>query len=202
MTQQKNKRKTKMKKLILTVAAAVLVAGVSHAAAITWGVGTQQIKDWSATVQRDTAVQLVFIGNIGGTAGEWLYQERTSTTQTTTVGGKVAVSILTPPINIGQQVAGSGQNLTTGKSQFIIRIWNMADTAWIDTTPFTFNAADDATSVVWAAGSVTTAGAVNKNLQDVWGTEGNWTPVPEPTSFALIGLGAAAIALRRRFRKA
>lgn len=29
----------------------------------------------------------------------------------------------------------------------------------------------------------------------------NWTPVPEPTSMALFGIGAAALALRRKFRK-
>jgi opacity protein-like surface antigen len=190
-----------MKKLILAAAAAVLVAGLSQAATIDWGVGTQQIKDWNGTLQNGTAVQLVFIGNVGGTAGEWVYQERTSTIQTTGAGGRVSIQPISPGINIGQQVAGSGQNLTTDKSQFIIRIWNLADTAWIGTTAFTFSGKTDTDAVIWAAGSVTTAGAVNKNIQTAWGTEGNWTPVPEPTSFALIGLGAAAIALRRRFRK-
>jgi len=31
---------------------------------------------------------------------------------------------------------------------------------------------------------------------------GEWTPVPEPTSFALVGLGVAALALRRRISNA
>lgn len=152
-----------MKKLILMVVTVVLVAGVSHAAAIQWGVGGQQILDYNGVVQRDTAVQLVFIGNIGGTAGEWVYQERTSTTQTTgTLGGKVNVAAISPGINIGSAIVGSGQNLTTDKSQFIIRIWNMADTAWIDTSAFTFNGKTDADTVIWAAGSVSTAGAVKR----------------------------------------
>lgn len=187
-----------------TLAVAVLIAGLTgavQAAAISWGVGTLQIKDWNGVVQRGTTVELIFVGNTGGTAGEWVYETRTSTTQTTAAGGRAAVMPISPVINIGQQVAGSGQNLTTGQSQFIVRIFNMANTHWIDSGVFTFNAAADADNVVWAAGSVSTAGAVNLNIQNSFSNVENWEAIPEPTSLALIGLGVAALALRRRFSK-
>jgi len=190
-----------MKKTLILTSTVVCIAWMAQAASINWGVGNQQIKDWNGVVQLDTVVELIFIGNTDGPDGEWVYQTRTSTTQTTVLGGKVGVSPISPSIFIGQEVAGSGQNLTTGTSEFIIRIWNMTDTAFIDTTAFTFNAADDSLNLYWAAGSVSTAGAVNKNIQNDWGTEDNWTPVPEPTSLALLLVGVGAVALRRRILK-
>jgi hypothetical protein len=190
-----------MKKTVMAAFAAAMMVGMAQAAAIQWGVGTQQITDWNGTVQRGTTVELIFIGNTSGTAGEWVYETRTSTTQTTALGGKVSVGAISPGINIGNNVAGSGQNLISGESQFIVRIWNIDDTYWIDSAVFTYNAADDVTSVIWAAASVTTGGAVNNNLHSNWGTQGNWTAVPEPTSMALLALGAAALGLRRRFAK-
>jgi hypothetical protein len=42
-------------------------------------------------------------------------------------------------------------------------------------------------------------GALNWQQGDL--APGNWAPVPEPTSFALLAIGAAAIGLRRRIRK-
>lgn len=187
-----------MKKALLTVACAVGISSLASAAVINWGVGPIQIKDWAGVVQVGTTVELVFAGNIGGDSGEWVYETRTATTQTSAAGGRVNVSPLVPSINIGEEVAGSGQSLTTGESQFFVRIYHLDGLHYIDSNLFTFNAASDNDNNYWAAGSVGTAGAENDGIHSRWGDAGNWEVIPEPASAGLLALGLAAVALRRR----
>jgi len=176
-----------MKKLMM-IAAALLVAGVTQAATVnwSWGAGAFKDQDWSPIT--GGSVALFFTPDLpggspfstGAVADGWAYCSYSA--DHTALSNKSVTYRFTTTI---------GGNSYYADSVFTIQSLDP------DLEPpggkldgYMEGAFTDLVTRLGADG--------NFNLT----TTSRWTPVPEPTSFALLGLGAAALALRRRIRKA
>jgi len=170
-----------MKKLMMMLVFA-LVAGMSQAAAISWNTGkiyTPGIGGvFGAAVGNTTGPYLAMVylyTDAGGVNGITLTGGNTDNS-TTAVGGSVLNSD-TVGYNflVGSTYYGKVVVTTTDGN------WKMTSGLAASTIPGTGN----------GALNFTTAGAMPSQ----------WTAVPEPTSMALLALGAAALGLRRKLRK-
>lgn len=63
------------------------------------------------------------------------------------------------------------------------------------------SAADAGTLLTWTQNANAAFMGINGDGLGFDSSYGTWTPVPEPSSMALLALGAAAFGLRRKFRK-
>lgn len=186
-----------MKKMMTILAVAIGTAVAAQAASISWSTSAPQIygPDGVTLAAPGWAVQLLYVGIDG--AGTPLLPGDDAVAATKSIGEGIAKAINQPgnfaganfDYTYGVTTVG-GQTVDMGDA-FIIRVFNNASAAaateYLDVGGFTITATDD-------------TGTDTFQISSPVGTTG-WTPVPEPTSFALLGLGAAALALRRRLRK-
>jgi len=170
-----------MKKLVMMLAFA-LVAGMSQAAVIKWSTGTIYTP----------GVGGAFGSAVGNTSGTYLamvyfYTDAGALNGITLTGGfsdnsttAVAKSVLnsaTVGYTFLNNVTYYGKVVVTSTDGNWQMVSSLATCALPGTGDLTFN--------------FTTAGAMPSQ----------WTAVPEPTSMALLALGAVAVGLRRKLRK-
>jgi len=169
-----------MKKLMMMLAF-VLVAGMSQAAAIKWSTGTIYTP----------GVGGVFGAPVGTTTGQYLAMVYFYTDS----GGLNGITL-------------TGGNTDSSTASAFGSVLNSA------TVGYTFLASTYYGKVVvtstdgqWAMNSSLATmsmpgnGDLTANFTDLGAMPSQWTAVPEPTSMALLALGAAALGLRRKLRK-
>jgi hypothetical protein len=193
----KQKEKTKMKKMML-VMAMMLVAGISQAATVTWSTGA---------IKTPTLPNGVFGANAGSTTGIYLaivsfYED---------VGGAQGALIAAVTGNTDNSTGATSllNGTTTAGYSFTAGTKYWAS-VYVSTTPGLLGAGDGG---YWkmqsAAGQFTAVTPASVSINFLTGSNigganlmpTQWTLVPEPTSMALLALGAAVLGLRRRNRK-
>ena len=175
-----------MKKL-MTIAAVAMLAAFS-AQAMTLGWSTYLIVDdsWGETVPG--LVQLIWNDTVISSAvdaGDWAGAVGSVDFYQTGVGTG------TYEINGGEELYFKIYNATTVGAATMFLITDIFIMPTFPTEVDTF--ASTALGEAWAA-------SLNGELGAVAMDDPRWQPLPEPTSFALLGLGVAALALRRRVK--
>jgi hypothetical protein len=177
----KKEKRNKMKKL-MTIAAIVLMAAVSQAATFNW--------DWSFSANDAD------FAPIGGTVDIILGGSTIDTATFGTAG-----------------TSGNALAWNDGSSVYTMRFTTTlanSSVAYVErtfTTPATWSAIafdnDTSMNTAWLNAvqtMINSTGSSDGFKIDNY-TPGVWTPVPEPTSMALLAIGAAALGLRRKLRK-
>lgn len=198
-----------MKKLLAITSAVLLAATMGRAASINWVTAGQQIFGPEGTLApAGWAVALVYAGvdaipdalgvaDIGGPG----VSGNDALAAIKHIGEGISKAALQPGSFQGvayQYTYGvtqlGGQTVDQG-DVFYIRVFNSADIA--SATMYL-----DITSPGYVIAATDNTGSDSFYITTPAGP-GGWQPIPEPASLALAGLGAMAVALRRRFgRKA
>lgn len=169
-----------MKKMTMIVAI-LLVAAVSQAAQVQWNSGAIKTPD---------AFGVPTLTNVSNANGPWTVVAYFWLDNGANAPGSAVV--LTTGFNDTTASAGAFSALTSDSFAASTKYWGELvitknDGTWTRstsvssfTTPDTGNGAFNTGNFTWNA---------------------NWTPIPEPTSMALLAIGVAAIGLRRKFMK-
>jgi hypothetical protein len=174
----------KMKKMMVLVTL-MAFASMTQAASMLWGGDSMYNSQGSGYAMGEgTTIWLIFLGN---TAPAGAVTEFNYTTGLTNLGGTIIDTA---------GVTGWGYNGTYGAAGVDVNgYWMVA--VWGPTTPTYFAYYMNSLSGVPLSGAGDNVSIAVPSL-DVGMMQG---AVPEPTAMALLALGAAAVGLRRRFRK-
>jgi hypothetical protein len=194
-----------MKKM-MTLLAAVLVAGITQAAVMNWQSGAIYLPTSAADGTWNTAGGTAYRVP-GGTASpvtayfflltaeEYgnasLIGDVTAAMQAGTYNLAAADNSMTPSSMARITNWANQGDYAVGESGYMLAIWTL------DAYDGSFN--QDWFMVTTAMGTIADNGA-NAFIQNMASNIGTWTAVPEPTSMALLALGVAALGLRRKFR--
>jgi hypothetical protein len=213
--QQKTRSKTmkKMIKYAMMLTVGMVMAGSVQAAAINWSAPLNAMRDSTGAVLNGAVVLLMQVANGGAapvfgwdgnlTISGGNYLGQTVLNGTGFINPATAISI-TGDWNVGTinvvggaaygepaTVATAGFGALNGLDYYMIVFDGNAISG----------ASTYATSVLLNRSASTISGNLGLIFTAATGASSTWTPVPEPTSFALVGLGAVVLALRRRFAK-
>jgi len=191
----KKKEKRTMKKL-LTLAAVVMTAAITHAAAVGWSIG-------GATDYVGGTYDLFVIGLNGVTSIDQITAMVAAETDVSSYafanGSVTAAAISKSSAASGKSITYSGSGTDTYNAFAVL--WSDDGTEASYTSTSSISLANDSTGKNFAFGNQATNLGNNKfavgTTPDPGPTPGP-EPVPEPTSGLLMLIGAAGLALRRK----
>jgi hypothetical protein len=165
---------------------ALLAAGISQAASVQWNSGAIKTPNPDGT----------FGANVGAgssyTALVLFYTDAAGTLLVPGVAGNTDTTTSSLSVLNGTT---SGANFVAGTTYYARLFVTSNDGKWEQTSvlaQFVEPGTGNANLNFLTGGGFAT---VNNKMPTVW------TPVPEPTTMALLGIGAAVVGLRRKFRK-
>jgi hypothetical protein len=182
-------------KKIMMITMVVALAGATQAATINWGSTAQNIYTADGTALIPVGggvVQLVYVSGAQNPDGSYA-------TEVVVDSGLVGAASTAPAkgkyndsyVYTYNTTTVGGQTLNNG-DLFIIRVFD---------APTVEGAANSWDSGTFKVTATTNAGTDNFYLSSTTKVSGDWDPIPEPATAGLLGIGLAAIALRRRLSK-
>jgi len=185
----KKKEKRTMKKL-LTLAAVVMTAAITHAAAVGWTL-------MGTSAYSGGTYDLFVIGLNGVTGVDQITAMVAAATDVSSyafANGTVAAAASSAATSSGKSITYSGSGTDT-YSAFAV-LWNSEGTEASYTSTASISLANDSNAKTFLFGNQATN--LSNNKFSVGGGSGGGEPVPEPTSGLLMLIGAAGLALRRK----
>ena len=186
----KRKKKRTMKKL-LTLAAVVMTAAITHAAAVGWTIlGTSAYSGGTYDI---------FVIGLNGVTGvdqitAMVAAQTAVSSYAFFAGGDVSTSASKAATASGKSITYSGSGTDT-YSAFAV-LWSSDGTEATYTSTASISLANDSTGRAFSFGNQATN--LSNNKFAVGGGSGGGESVPEPTSGLLMLIGAAGLALRRK----
>jgi len=170
-----------MKKMMMAMAIVIVSAVSASAAVVNWGLLNRMQYEGSYQTGATCQLYLVTAG------GNLLIDERTTLANPPAQTGALGLnfSSMQSSYAYGQTV---GDTLINESAQVYMVVYNAAGTHYQQSAAVTL-------------GSLGLSDTTIATHQASFNWTSGWVPIPEPTAMALLALGAAAVGLRRRFRK-